>query len=248
MLPFSYEDRYPNAAIGTGYGATNEEPLLMRPMIKPFKAGLGIASAGEVTFLALLPKTQETLVLIDHSYTSLRVFCLKALLLATLGPVETRNLLIAENAKGWQVEIDKVKHHLPSRVENALDRFVMEQSNVRREWFYADLPTLRRAAKNLHKIKLIHGDLFDVTDRGPYDFLYLSNALEHTGRGGTSPQAKDISSKLVKTGSPVIWVQANGAAYGGNKEAQTAWDLKTSVTGYRSTWVYHLSTTRAAQA
>lgn len=258
MLPFSYEDRFPDTTFRQGYGATNEEPLLIKQVIKPFNKGLAICSAGEVTFLALLPKTRESLVLIDHCYSSLRAFCLKALLLTTLGPVATRALLLKEDVKAWMDATAKLVDSLPSSLTKSTvtDLVSVELANVRREWFYADLPSLHRTCKNLHKIKLVHGDLLDAQDRAPYDFIYLSNALEHTSRmnvktsqpyashypsNGANPCVKTLSSKLLRKGSSIMWVQANGASYGSNKVASDTWKLQQRIKGYRTTWQYMLS-------
>lgn len=265
MLPFSYEDRFPDTQTRHGYVATNEEPPLMRRLIKPFKRGLAICSAGEVTYLALLPKTRESLVLIDHSYNSLRVFCIKSLLLATLGPMALRNLLIDEDHKKWREAAEKVCEHLPVSLNNTrvLGDLTGEPANVRREWYYADLPSLKRATAALHKIKLVHGDLLDTQDRAPYDFLYLSNALEHQCRPQvppvpapapkplranypysppyTYPNAEVLGAKLLKPGSKILWVQANGTNTGGNPSANTLWPPKLKLKGYRTTWVYNLS-------
>lgn len=247
MLPFSYEDRFPNA-MTMGYAATNEEPTVIRDLIKnKFKNGLGIASAGEVTFLALLPKTEDSLVLVDHSYKSLRVFCLKALLLATIGPTATRRLLIADKMVGLKEALVKVEPFLPVSLQPngrwwMTDLIQSAPTDIRREWYYSDLTSLRKTVKSLHKIKLIHGDLTDTADRAPYDFLYLSNALEHTGRGGTYPNAIVLSKSLLKKDGAVVWVEAAGGRGVGNGVAYRDWELKAKVPGYRTTWKYNLST------
>lgn len=254
MLPFSYEDRFPDTQARHGYAATNEEPLLIKEMVAPFRKGMGICSAGEVTFLALLPRCRESLVLIDHSYNSLKFFCLKALLLATLGPKETRKLLIDESQKELRAATDKLLHHLPvSLTDPKVYGSICDESvNLRREWHYADLASLRRATNNLHKIKLIHGDLTDTDDRAPYDLIYLSNALEHSGRllsgdktskfpHGTHPDVPTLTRKLLKKGSRILWVQAQGMNSGSNTAARTIWKIKTSLKGYRTSWQYHLA-------
>lgn len=278
---FPFEDRYPAYAPAHGYGVTNEEPLLIRQLVLPFKRGLAIASAGEVTFLALLPRVKESLTLIDHSYASLRVFCLKALLLSHLGPVKLRQLFLDETKKGWKEAVAAIEDQLPAVLNTAAlktqDFMGIAQGDVRREWFYADLASLKRAAANLHKIHLIHGDLLDAADRAPFDFLYLSNALEHTGRpadtsavatavvaaatrtstyqsprrrpahapfyGGPAPAHPEVErlSSLLRKGSRVLWVAAQGPSYGGNLKAAQAWTLTRAVRGYRTSWVYNLS-------
>lgn len=259
-LPFSYEDRYPESTFRQGYGATNEEPALIRGMIKPFSRGLGICSAGEVAFLALLPKTLESLTLVDHSYSSLRVFCLKALLLAERGPVATRKLLIDESPLVMEKALTDLLPHLPSSLPAMASGATIpavlkgEAANVRREWFYADLSNLKRAAANLHKVKLIHGDLRDAQVHAPFDFLYLSNALEHTGRGekivarSQPPDPKLLSSSLLTRGASILWTKAQGSAWVTNKLAEETWKRQHRIRGYRTHWDYILSQNQPPEA
>lgn len=252
MLPFSYEDRCPAFAATAGYGATNEEPLIAKQLLKgkTINNGLAIASAGEMTFRTFLPKTQGSLVLIDHSYKSLRAFCIKALLLATLGADATRKLLIAEKQAGWTDAINKVDEFLPEPMKSAkfggFDVFTAEAANIRREWFYMDLKDLQKTVKNLGKIKLIHGDLSDVADLGPYDFLYISNALEHQGRlmdpttKNNYPNVQKLTGMLTPTAT-ILWAIAQGQTYGTNAKGTAEWGQKTKIYGYRTSWYYVLS-------
>lgn len=249
MLPFSFEDRYPTN-YGTGFGATNEEPFILKKLVKSFRNGLAIASGGEVTFLVLLPRARKQLVLIDHSYSSLRAFTLKSLLLATLGAEATRNLFLDESTTKLKDAIHKVRGDLPACLNTSgtvCDKISSETQNLRREWFYADLRSLKASAKNLHKIKLIHGDLTDTKEYGPFDFVYLSNALEHTGRPALcapyeiSPNPKTLRESLMKPGTSVVWAVTNRGFHGTNLDAKTRWGIETEILGYRTTWRYCLS-------
>lgn len=249
-LPFSYEDRHPERTIGTGYAATNEEPSLIRTLIRPFNRGLGIAASGDVAFFSLLPKCRESLVLVDHSYSSLRVFCVKALLLTTLGPVRTKELFAAlpgdrSANEELMAAIAAVQGVLPLHLQlqsikarGGYDLLPGSSYELRREWGLADIAPLKAAAKNLHKIKLIHGDLQDAADRAPFDFLYLSNALEHVGRGG--PLSPHKLATILEKGAPICWVEATGS-HTNNTVARTTWDAKRRTLGFRTSWYYNLS-------
>lgn len=250
MLPFSFEDRHPGYDAGTGYGVTNEEPSILRDFMKPFRKGLGIAAAGEAHFLATLPKVHESLTLIDHSYGSLRSFCIKALWLTIFGPEATRKLFVEGTNEARQAAIRAVEADLPECLRLATPRtgagtyfscYLQGNSpDLRREWYYADLPSLKRATANLHKVRLIHGDLLDTGDGAPYDFLYLSNAQEHVGRHRRGPSIEAISAMLTKR-APIVWVETTGYRSGTSDVAHRRWSGTASVKGYRTTWIYHRS-------
>lgn len=254
-LPFSYEDRFPGYTPGSGFGCTNEEPQLIFELVPKFKKGLGIASAGEVTFFSLLPKCSGELVLIDHSYYSLRAFCIKALLLAQLGAEATKKLLSVDDKNDWMKARDKVAHFLPDTFtpgKYSSCYFLSHSYSIAIEWKKADLTALKKAVKNLHKIKLIHGDLRDMDDRAPYDLVYLSNALEHVGRSdkpststwvNTEPPNVDGLTKMFKPAATIIWTTANSKDMisGTNKLAAAKWGIKSQQLGVHSSWYYNLS-------
>jgi hypothetical protein len=246
MLPFSFEDRFPDYAVKSGYGVTNEEPLLLRDLTRPFKRGLAIASAGEIAFFALLPRADETLVLVDHSYSSLRTFCLKALMLSTLGPAETINLL-GTAFDPWSHLLKFVPMLPPRLAEARLDTWSLEPATINRLWASIDLASLQAAKDNLHKIKLIHGDLVDTADRAPYDLLYLSNALEHNCRaalGGPKAQtyqvfpSVDALSSLLTPDAQILWTKSRNTSSGTTKDALTRWPVVQSLSGKAMSWDY----------
>lgn len=254
-LPFSYEDRFPDFAPATGYAVTNEEPILLHQMLKPFRNGLGIASGGEVAFFALLPRVKDQLILVDHSYSSLKMFALKALLLTLLGPAQTRKLLIGVDQAPILEAFRKVESDLPAKLRDATGTNIKYAlTSLRSEWYYASLSTLKQAVANLYKVKLVHGDLTDAKDHAPFDLLYLSNALEHQCRPHLAAKVKssyanpDISSltSLLRPGAQILWTSAQGPYYNANKEAAELWKVKSSIKGYRTQWLYNLSCLRRA--
>lgn len=250
MLPFSYEDRYPDPKYVAGYGATNEEPQVARELLKGKRIhnGLGIASGGEITFFAVLPRVTNSLTLVDHSYRSLRAFCLKALLLTTIGPKETRKLFLSDK-KNWEAAIAKVEGHLPYTMSNKVadlygDILQYSAFDLRKEWFYGDMKELAKAVQKLHKIRLIHGDLLDTEDRGPFDFLYLSNAMQHKCKripGHSYPSSVKLTGMLQKK-AQVLWTAGvTDRPYGEDSTALNLWTNHRHIDGYRSLWRYRLS-------
>ncbi len=167
-------------------------------------------------------------------------------MLATLGPVKTKELLTGHYT-AWKDATDKFEDELPAQIKLAKtaqfysnDILQTKYGDVQREWKLADLASLRKTCLNLHKIKLIHGDLTDTSDRAPYDLIYLSNALEHTDRNGKNPRIEVLSTLMKKT-SKVIWVQAQGTTMGSNPQAKATWRLRTMIKSDKA-WEYHLST------
>lgn len=94
------QDRYPS-----GYVCPNENIAVWREFAKGKKINraAGICSGGEVGLLSLLPYVKEELVLVDHSYGSLRYAIQKYLLIQRFGLTKAIELLNCRDA--WvQVE------------------------------------------------------------------------------------------------------------------------------------------------
>lgn len=105
---------------------------------------------------------------------------------------------------------------------------------------------------NRHKLTFCHGDLNDLVARGPYDFVYLSNAQAYSGRDGN----KYLIDKIVKPGGYVAYTgyseQKPDRGYGGfNNDA--CYDFDTvfyqprgmESSGYGLMWSYRVCRTPA---
>lgn len=242
-----FEDVYQHHT-ASGFGVTNEEPDLHRQLLgrRMFRKAACIASAGEIPFFVLLPRCREV-VAIDHSYRSLVAAYTKALLLEQLGPAGVRNLMVNSRDPNELVEAAlKVKDLLPENLrKHATFTAITKDSygytgggtfteqdwrDLRREWREVRLSTLRAAVKNLHHTTFIHGDLKDLEKRGPFDLLYISNAMEHSGRNGI-PKPKDFV-PLLKEGGLLLSTRANSY----KDIAEPAFRKVNDIRGYRSQW------------
>ena len=112
-------------------------------------------------------------------------------------------------------------------------------SQIYEEIGQAALAELR---KNRHKLVFCHGDLTDLYDRGPYDLVYLSNALQYGGRNG---RTYDVT-KMVKPGGYVCFTGSASYVKGCQEVfKQTYYDdlgfpKRTGSTGYGMHWDYHI--------
>jgi hypothetical protein len=242
MLP-SFVDQHP-AYTAAGYGCTNEEPELLRTFLtkRTFDRIAAIASAGEMTYFLLLPRCNQELVAVDHSYRSLYVSYAKAALLDKLGPRKTKKLFV----EGTPVQVyDEVaKLTIPEvlkskvRMDHALGS--LDLQGVRREWFYASEGVLRQAAKKLDKLTFLHGDLTDLS--GKFNLLYVSNAHEHSGRHGRGPQSNDFSSLMTDDGA-ILAAHTFMSSYGTSHAAKVVfadWNPTKQLKGFRTAWHYML--------
>jgi hypothetical protein len=59
-----------------------------------------------------------------------------------------------------------------------------EWRDIRREWQFVPIGRMERLRQSLGKVKFVHGDMLDIAEVGPFDLLYISNALDHTSRPG----------------------------------------------------------------
>lgn len=244
-----FEDVHP-AYVPTGeqYIVTNEEPDIHRLLLRSrtIKRAVAIAGGGEVSLFVLLPRVRKELVVVDHSYAALAAFYTKAFLLEQMGPKALRDLIINKPLAEWVKATDSVLPQLPE----PLGKYVGEASsktdythanklrgtnthvNLRKEWFYADEKALSLAVKKLHKLTLIHGDLTDIKDKGPFDFLYLSNAAEHFGRSMKKLTQAELDPML----APNSLVLTANKPYG----AQWKWKELSNFNGIRGHWHYYL--------
>lgn len=248
----TFEDLH-SYEVPTAYTCTNEEPDLMRRLLtlgkRPIRRAAAIASSGEMVLFTLLPRVQKEVIAVDHSYGSLTAFYVKVLLLESLGPKALRNLIAFGTIADFLKAIETVEAKLPPALLKRAQTMrgggsptgytgiysAYEFTNIRREWFYASARALAASAKKLDRLTLVHGDLTDLTPRGPFDLLYLSNAHEHAGRQGKKLTQATLDPLLTPNGRVL---SANGIFYGKNRD--WAWKQLHELRGYRSSWTYNM--------
>lgn len=197
-----YIDIYPQYT-ASGFSCTNEVPNEHRKLLKGERMGksLAIASGGEITFFVLLPKVRGKLICVDHSYRSLIVFHIKALMLTELGVKETKRLMTCENPKLLRDASNEFCEKLPGSLKPKFQEFIDKTSKssydygyhpfsdyqfteLVRAWKPVSEKVLEVSRRKLDQITLVHGDITDVAHMGPYTHAYISNALEHITRSG----------------------------------------------------------------
>jgi hypothetical protein len=248
MLP-NFVDQHP-AYTAAGYGCTNEEPEILKDFLakRTFDKIAAIASAGEMTYFLLLPRCNQELVAVDHSYRSLYVSYVKAALLDRLGPRKTKKLFVESTPLQIYEEITKltIPEVLSSKVRKDYALSSLDLQSVRREWFYASEAALRQAAKKLDKLTFLHGDLSDLS--GKFNLLYLSNAHEHTGRKG-APKGADFTS-VTTDDSFLLVAHTFMSDYGTNPHVKTTfadWETVKDLKGFRTQWHYTLYKKKAKE-
>lgn len=215
-MKLSFLDKYPKFD-ADGYLLTNEEPALFNKALEGqrFERAAGICSGGEVPLFVLLIHA-DSVIAIDHSYKALTATYIKSLVLAEYGPA-VRQLLNA----GYSAFLDaarKAVKEVPKELQSffKLDPNAVGSSasyantidpgtflGIVREWGYFSDDILLEASKRINCLTLVHGDLRDLRPWGPFDLVYLSNALEHSDRDRKQPDLENIK-PLIKMGGSVL--------------------------------------------
>ena len=234
------------------YLVPNEEPLLWREILKytHIERAAGICSAGEVGFFGLLPLVRRDLTLIDHSYSSLAIAVFKYIMLREYGPEETIRMLTSGSNEELEANFEKLTEHLPPQLKKALRdtrygaRYTVgsylnrSSSLIASMWKTIPPELVKKAARKLDRVSFVHGDLSDLVDRGPFDLLYISNALEHSGRDGRP--SLDVLENVVRPGGLVVGTR--------NTHTVERWELLDTRIGRGSSWTYHLYKTPEKKA
>lgn len=194
----------------------------------------GICSSGEVGLFAMLPTTRKELVLIDHSKRSLSIAMLKYLLIQKQGASEARKLLTCGDAAKVKSTMNEIKADLPKDVQDAFNallrrndgyygsptrhpfterkyanvspRKLVDQPNsaIKQYWEATPIRLIRRCQAKLDRVKFVHGDLSSLEQHGPFDLLYLSNALEHIGVRSAAHEKFVAIDRALKPGGHVL--------------------------------------------
>lgn len=211
----------PNRSSGGTYTATNESMEAFNKLLgeQQFGRVAGICSGGEIGLFVLLPRTKRQLTLIDHNYNGMAFATMKVLLIAEVGGRRAHELITGATSIAPSDElvklVDKLTKKLPAVLQKAFGKddygwprkFVSSagvmEGAVQREWRKVKPEEVEAIEDKLDLIEFVHGDLTDLAIRRPFDLLYLSNALEYTGRKGRIASEKLIPS-CVKPGGLVL--------------------------------------------
>jgi hypothetical protein len=193
----------------SGYFCPNERIRIFlrriaRLKLRPKKV-LSICSGGEVPILCFLPIAEEVLA-IDHSRMSLATAATKIKILRERGLAGWEELLRSNKfLETWR---QLSKDLMPTRGYYATG--IQHYGLTELKCVWADTPKViqHRAVAHLDRLKLLHGDLLDMADRGPFDAMYVSNAMEHTGRNG-KPSAEKLLS-LLAPGGVIFYTRQQG--------------------------------------
>jgi hypothetical protein len=192
----------------------NESIATWREALKDIavEKAASICSGGEISFFAILPKVAEELQLIDHAYSSMYYAIGKHHVMEKLDAKNAHNVFMNEDKATIDKYFAKANEKLPTKGANTSYSYYYDYKfttgALRQAWADVSQADIRAFKENLHKLTFLHGDISDLRERGPFDLVYLSNALDYAGRGGRySHPIKEI----VKPGGFVCFT--NSASY-----------------------------------
>lgn len=204
----------------TWYVVPNEHLGMWTSLVEDLhlERAAGICSSGEVGFFSMLPRVKKELVLVDHSYRSLAIAMMKYLVMRERGVNKAYDLFTCEDYERIKTELASFVDALPSRVAQGFQQLIdkpgggdmsstcfKEVKPLAHEWRALPPEKARSARRRLDRVTFLHGDLTDLAKQGPFDLVYLSNALEHSNRrkGYIRTQATEMEA-AVKPGGYVL--------------------------------------------
>ena len=205
-FPFPFEDKH---SFNTGgYVVTNEEVDAFRYIMqgqRTYRRSACIASGGEILLGIVLPMTSHEVIAVDHSYHSLAVTYLKCLMLKGLGPREFHRLMIEGAVAEFRDACEQYWKEAPAVVRKGYSTFnpaglpFYTNDGFRKPWLQIPPKAIEASYRKLSKVRFLHGDVGDLPE-GRFDLLYISNALDHTGRNHVVPNSQQWLKKLKSTG------------------------------------------------
>jgi len=169
----------------TEFPACNENIDLWRKVLKDVRvdnAGV-VCSGGEVAFFAILPCVRKRMEAIDHAYGSMYYALGKYHIIEKLGSKQAHKLFNEYHEGPFKELLEEANRGLPTRPATRAYSGTSPSAvtKILRKLTQKDLTEFRA---NREKVRFVHGDLNDLVERGPFDLVYLSNALEYNGRNG----------------------------------------------------------------
>lgn len=223
MSGLAFEDAHDYDAPGH-YTVPNEGIMLWREVLKhtPVYRAAAICSSGEVGLFSILPLVRRELLLVDHSLRSLHVAMVKYLLLRERGAKDVRRLFTSGIQQDLRDAVTGIQPLLPPKVGEVFasernpffyDPYGNRIQELKKEWDKVPETLIKKAVPKLARVKFLHGDLTDLAPQGPFDLVYLSNALEHTSRTRARPAIDQIAQAL-KPGGYVLAAVGAGDYHG----------------------------------
>lgn len=194
------------------YYSPNESVLEWRELLKDIHVSraAGICSSGEVGLLTVLPCVEDELLLVDHSYNSLHVAVTKYLLLQEVGAEETHRTLCGQGAKE---RLEELADRLPFKSSPTYGSAWMAAGELPTCWKDIPIELVKAAEQKLDRVRFLHGDMRDLVDRGPFQLVYLSNAIDrHVGRFHKTYGVKDL--EPMKAVAPGGYLALASSRYG----------------------------------
>jgi hypothetical protein len=219
---------------GGPYVATNECIDTFNSLLgdRKFDRVAGICSGGEVGLFALLPRVKRQLTLIDHNYGSMYFALLKVMLIKEVGGRRAHELLTPSYPTKAADELATLIKDLSKKLPKAIRQYSEPQEyynkkfisngkvhyNIVAEWNKRIPEEVEAIENKLDLIEFVHGDLSDLGKRKPFDLLYLSNALEYSGRSGRIKADKLLESCV----KPEGLVLSTGGVYAVHPDEKVA--------------------------
>lgn len=167
----------------------------------------GICSGGEVSFFAILPSVTGQLQLIDHAYVALYYAIGKYHAIEKLGAEEAYKAFVQGDMTILSPLFKGANEGLPTKPDNGYDSYrTCDSYGLKRYYKSVSQETFETFQENKKRVKFLHGDICDLAERGPFDLLYISNALDYAGRNGEYAYPID---KIVKPGGIVCYTGAS---------------------------------------
>jgi len=229
-----FKDAYKTYDNRNYYYVPNEGVLAWRNLLKriPIYRAAAICSSGEIGLFSILPLVRRELVLVDHSYGSLKVAMMKYILLEIKGAEETYRLFTRASENELLGEVMKLRHLLPDRVCASDVSMVSKgaQYRYKKEWNNIPQKLSKKAVTKLGRVRFVHGDIMDLAEEGKFGLLYISNALEHLNRHRESLiiRIEQIES-LINPGGYVVIATHPNDNYENKLLAKRGWKLIDSV-------------------
>lgn len=208
-----FEDLHKHDGVGTVFPVCNESVSVWRKALEgvSVEKAAAVCSGGEVSFFSILPVVREQLQLIDHSYCSMYYAIGKHHAIEKLGAEAAHKLLTSGNANKLRPLFGEGNKDLPTTEAKSASRYssydsVFSLHLLRGAWRDISVESLKEFIANKDKLQFLHGDLNDLVDRGPFDLVYLSNAMDYAGRD----RRKDYRVKdMVKPGGLVCYTHGH---------------------------------------
>ena len=206
----NFEDINTYDGSSTVFATTNETIATWREAFDglEIERAAAICSGGEVPFFVLAPRVTEKVVAIDHSYSSMYFAIGKYQLIEKCGAEEAFKLLSENKKDDLKAAFDAANEGLPTAPKkDATGAYSYDIFTSYWPWdapqVYSDVTQegFKEFEANKSKVQFLHGDLSDLVERGPFDLVYLSNALDYNGRNGK----KFGIDKMVKPGGYVAF-------------------------------------------